>query len=383
MTATLFDGARQMATEDIARRIRDAAEPRRALRVVGAGTWLDGGPPVEASNRLQISNADVVEYVPGDLTMTIGAGMSLAEIERRTAEHGQWITLDPAGDGSGTIGATVATASWGPLATAFGTPRDHVLGLEAVTGSGAIVRGGGRVVKNVAGFDLVRLFTGSRGTLAAITEVTLRLRARPRVDATLIVALDGGIASIKAVMRALREWPFMPMAAEVLDAGAAAALGLSASTQLALRLGGNERAVDSQRRRAASLGRVSDPEPGFWDRFRHLERGASGVIRILDQPSAFSERWADAVQIAGQSGSITGSPARGWIRCIMPEVDLQKILTFRARVKTASVMIDKLPSASAWNSLTVEPDSAGIDARLRAAFDPSAILNPGALRITR
>src|SRR5439155_9619738 len=101
----------------------------------------------------------IVEYVPGDLTLTARAGTTLAEIRDATAAEQQWLALDPHGSDDGTIGATVATASAGPLATAFGTPRDLVLGVEFLTGGGALARGGGRVVKNVAGFDLVRLLT--------------------------------------------------------------------------------------------------------------------------------------------------------------------------------------------------------------------------------
>src|SRR5919199_245968 len=85
-------------------------------------------------------------------------------------------------------GARWRTASYGPLATAFGTPRDAVLGAEFVTGTGAVVRGGGRVVKNVAGFDLVRLVIGAWGTLGVLTEITVRLRARPEIDETVAVA---------------------------------------------------------------------------------------------------------------------------------------------------------------------------------------------------
>jgi glycolate oxidase FAD binding subunit len=378
MTATLSEA--HPAVDEIARRVRDAASPRRPLRVVGAGTWLDGGPPVEASERLPAAPAEIIEYVPGDLTMTAGAGTSLATVEQATAEHGQWLTLDPPGEPAATIGATVATGSWGPLATAYGTPRDHVLGLEAVTGTGAIVRGGGRVVKNVAGFDLTRLFTGSRGTLGVITEVTLRLRAKPRVDSTMIIAIDGGASGLRAIGDAVRAWPSTPMAAEVLDGGTAAAIGLPRSTLLALRFGGNQRAVDSQRRRAASLGRVVDSDVDLWSRLRDIESGFAGVVRFADTPSAFIERWTDAMHIAGISGAITGSPTRGWVRCLMTEVDLQKIIAFRSRARTASVVIDRLPSASAWHSITAEPNPASLDARVKAVFDPASILNPGALR---
>src|SRR5205085_7816433 len=129
--------------------------------------------------------------------------------------HGQWITLDPIGTDHSTIGATIATASAGPLASAFGTPRDHVLGCEFVTGNGDIVNAGGQVVKNVAGFDLVRLVTGAWGTLGAITEVTLRVRAKPEVDSTLAIGL--GRLGADPLWRWLRQSEFTPLAAELVS----------------------------------------------------------------------------------------------------------------------------------------------------------------------
>src|SRR5207247_2074887 len=140
--------------------------------------------------------AGITEYVPGDLTLTARAGTTLEDIRLATAAHDQWLALDPYGGDEGTLGATIATASAGPLSTSFGTPRDLMLGLEFVTGEGVVVRGGGRVVKNVAGFDLTRLLTGSWGTLGVITEVTLRLHARPEAEESIAVRLgdDAGIA---------------------------------------------------------------------------------------------------------------------------------------------------------------------------------------------
>src|SRR6185436_7225481 len=162
--------------------------------------------PADASTEVSTSQLDqVVEYVPGDLTITVGAGMRLSAIERVTAEHGQWLTLDPFGSPDGTIGATIATASSGPLATGFGAPRDLMLGVECVMGMGSVVRAGGRVVKNVAGFDITRVLTGSRGTIGAITEVSLRLRARPALDET--VAISVAHRALGEAIGALRGWP--------------------------------------------------------------------------------------------------------------------------------------------------------------------------------
>src|SRR5205807_1279887 len=147
-----------------------------------------------------------------------------------------------------TVGATLATASYGPLAHHFGTPRDITLGVEFVTGAGDTVRGGGRVVKNVAGFDLTRLATGSWGTIGVLTEATLRLRALPAVDATLVIDLGPTEWDVERTRFELRRLPFVPLAAQLLDGNLARALALGARGPVFLvRLGGNEEAVAAQR----------------------------------------------------------------------------------------------------------------------------------------
>src|SRR5215211_4142123 len=165
MTALAVD-----SVDAVRDRVRVAVDRRTGLRVLGRGSWLDAGRPVSATESLATRDlSGITEYVPGDLTLTARAGTTLGEIRRATAAHGQWLALDPHGSDEGTLGATIATASAGPLATAFGTPRDLVLGVEFVTGDGVVARGGGRVVKNVAGFDLARLVTGAWGTLGVLT----------------------------------------------------------------------------------------------------------------------------------------------------------------------------------------------------------------------
>jgi glycolate oxidase FAD binding subunit len=369
---------------ELALRVRDANASRRPLRVVGAGTWLANGAPIDATEDISCaSSRDIVEYVPGDLTITVGAGTSLAAIVEATGEHDQWLTLDPFGSPAGTIGATVATASSGPLATGFGTPRDLVLGIEAVTGTGNVIRAGGRVVKNVAGFDLVRLFTGSRGTLGVITEVTLRLRARPAKEITVAIAIDNTIVAMHTVSRALRSWPFTPMAAEIIDGACAAALALPQTLTLLLRLGGNARAIASQRLRAGTLGKAVEVDAAVWDKLRSIESGSAAVMRIADLPSTFAERWDDAQQLCGRGGVAIGSPARGTIRCVLGDVDMTRIAALRARSKTATFVFETLPTAAAWHSLTTEIDPTSLDGRVRAVFDPAGILNPGIMRVAR
>jgi glycolate oxidase FAD binding subunit len=169
------DERSEIADRQIVAEIHDAIARQEPLAIIGAGTWL------RSSAKRTLSLADdrgIVEYNPNDLTLTVRAGTSLAEIDRTLEAHQQWLPLDPAGERNGTIGATVATCSYGPLAALFGTPRDLVLGLTVVTGDGTVIRPGGRVVKNVAGFDLTRLMIGAWGTLGVITQITLRVMAR-------------------------------------------------------------------------------------------------------------------------------------------------------------------------------------------------------------
>ena len=370
-----------MSTSAVADRVKRANEERRPLRITGSGTWKDA-PPADATVELSTRGLDqVIEYVPGDLTITVGAGMTLSKIETLTAEHGQWLTLDPHGSPDGTIGATIATASSGPLATGFGQPRDLVLGVEAVMGTGTVVRAGGRVVKNVAGFDITRLLTGSRGTIGAITEVSLRLRARPALDETVAVAIRAG--SLREAIAALRGWPGSPMAAELLAPAAARALQLEEATTLLLRFGGNARLIGALKKRASSIGGVETIDARVWTRLRALDLDAPVCVRVSDLPTAFPERWDDARALAGDEGLVTASPLRGQIRCLMPAIERSAVNAFRARAQSATIVYDALPSVATWNSLTAVPAASTLHSRVLEAFDPVGIMNPGAMRIAR
>lgn len=175
------------------------------VRPAGAGTWLQtpaaaapasaepagsGGtrlPLVITTTRL----TGVLEHEPADLVVGVRAGMPLADLQRHVAAAGQWLPLDPPGAAPATIGAALALASAGPLRAGHGTPRDLTLGIEVATGDGRVLRFGGRVVKNVAGYDGVRMLVGSRGTLGIITAAYLRLRGAPRADETWLLPAGG------------------------------------------------------------------------------------------------------------------------------------------------------------------------------------------------
>jgi glycolate oxidase FAD binding subunit len=375
--------------------VREAQARRSPLRIVGAGRWLDAARPVRASGTLSIAPlTGIVEYVPGDLTLTARAGATLAEIERATAAHGQWLTLDPFGDDEGTLGATVASGSYGPLATGFGTPRDMVLGVEFVTGTASVVRAGGRVVKNVAGFDLVRLVTGAWGTLGALTEVTVRLRARPEVDETLAVAVGAAADEIAELARQLRALPFTPYAAEVVNATLAGRLGLDARTCVLVRVGGSDDAVRAQRAALTALGETSHVTGPLWPMLRGIEPPGSATLRLSRLPSRFADTWSEATRLADlfPGTLLHAAPLRGVVRCIVPDVSTARaggrghavigVEERLARALTApsdaTRIFERVPT-SIWKAFAPSTVADRLSQGIKAAFDPHSLFNPGIL----
>lgn len=367
---------RAHTTQDVAACVNDALARRTPLRIVGRGHWLDAGAPASPATPLALDAlSGIVAYTPGDLTLTARAGTALSDIAAVTAEHGQWLALDPFGTDDGTIGATIATASAGPLAHAFGTPRDAALGLEVVTGDGAIVRTGGRVVKNVAGFDLTRLFTGSWGTLGVITEVTVRLRARPEVDETWAVALpaDGAIG---AACRAALGAALGAIALELVDAPLAAALGLGTGPAMLVRLAGAAAAMRAQRDALRPLGAAALGPADIWQRLRAAEPPGSTVFRLSQLPDRIADTWQLADHAPGVWRHAT--PSRGIVRVIVTNADANDAAATIARAAAGrcTLIAERAPAAF-WASAATPMPNAALASRVRAAFDPAGILNPG------
>lgn len=156
----------------------------------GGGAQLGlGHPPAGGDILLSLAGLNaVVEHTPGDLTVTAQAGLPLAELQAALAKEGQWLALDPALPPAATVGGVVATNASGPRRLRYGGVRDQIIGVRIVRPDGVIAKGGGKVVKNVAGFDLPKLFTGSLGTLGVIVTATFRLYPLPAASRT--VTLD-------------------------------------------------------------------------------------------------------------------------------------------------------------------------------------------------
>lgn len=366
-----------MSTARVQDRVRAQGTDGAPLRIAGTGNWLDAGRPVRGAATLSLAGDDaIVEYVPGDLTLTARAGATLAGISRATDAEGQWLALDPFGASTGTLGATVATGSAGPLAHAFGTPRDAVLGLEVVTGAGEIVRAGGRVVKNVAGFDLTRLFTGAWGTLAVITEVTVRLRARPERDETIALALPADDA-MDAWLAKLRNLPFSPLALEMVNGPLARTLGAGDRALLLARLGGNDDSVRAQRQSIAALGDAAPAPSTIWRALAEIEPAGATVARVSAPPSRLHALWS---RLAGDDGMLVhATVGRGIVRTIRPSSAAAATAPLLERIARCegTHIFERLP-ADSWSAVPSRVNDP-LSRAVRDAFDPGRILNRGIL----
>lgn len=258
-----------------------------SVRPAGAATWLCAGTRAAADVLVTTERmSGVTDYEPDDLAIAIQAGTTLDELGQTARNHGQFFPVQPPAADGATVGGMIATAAAGPLRLGHGTPRDHVLGLRLVTGDGRVLDLGGRVVKNVAGYDLVRLAVGSNGALGLITRATLRLRPIPKRDITAFFRADDPAVLAQTALHVSEGWP---VAAEMIDPGSAATLTGTGGWLLAVRWHGNDAFASHITRWLGGL----DPRPElaagdraapFWSELARLEASGTAVIRLTDHP---------------------------------------------------------------------------------------------------
>jgi glycolate dehydrogenase FAD-binding subunit len=271
--------------------LREAAEAGLRVRPVGGGTKVD--PDAEPAD-VELSTAAldlIVEHNAGDLTAILQAGVPLARAQEAFAAGGQMLALDPP-DGGATIGGVVATADSGPLRHRYGGVRDLVIGMTVALSDGTVARSGGKVIKNVAGYDLAKLMTGSWGTLGVILEVAVRLHPIPRARATVVCEP----ANADELGRQVLELSHAPLELEALDVRREARHGM-----VLARFAG-VRAVE---RAKESGGRLVEDDAELWAEQRAGQRGS---LRI----SALQTDWPRLCRTADRAGgALVGRGALG------------------------------------------------------------------------
>lgn len=368
---------------------------RRAAQVVprgGGSKWGLADPPAQAQVLDTRGMAGVVEYDPSEFTVTALAGTPLSTIEALLARQGQYLPFDPPFVSAGaTLGGAIASGISGPGRLRFGGVRDFILGIRFIDGEGRLVRGGGKVVKNAAGFDLPKLFCGSRGRLGLIVEATLKVFPRPPAFATVAVRYPS-FSEAAAAVRTLLRSPLEPHAVDVLAPGLRldAAASLSGGEPVApdeeeractllVRVGGPERSLEAWLGRVqALLGRMGDPVTGgperaMWEALRDLRwaRGHAYVVRIHMVPALLETVEALLAGLrAARHYSVGGNVA--WV-ALAQEPDWDALARRLQALGTPAVVLRGAPPGRAWLTGLVGEAYAR---RVKAALDPEGRFGP-------
>lgn len=370
--------------------LAEAARRKLAVAFLGGGTDLGVGAPPRALDLLVRTSrlARVVEHLPADQIVVAEAGLPLAALQRALAAHGQRLALDPPWPERATIGGVVAANAFGPLRTRHGAARDLIVGASLVRADGVAARGGGKVVKNVAGFDLPRLLVGSLGTLALLTSVTFRLHPLPEASRT--VAVEGpAAAGVRALVQALREAQLEPASAMLLLDGGAARLGV--------RFEGFGPGVEQQAGRLAGLASRLGlrPEPldaaaaaAFWSHHDALRGRGTLRLRLAAPPralvavadevlaplaAALDGAWAtfDPITGTGYAGGTPSDPPRAVaaLRAARAAIEAR-----RGAATLAAAPPEVRAGFDPWGA---PPASLEVMRRLKARLDPEGRLAPG------
>lgn len=370
--------ARPASTSEVAATMVVTA--RHGLRVVtrGAGTKLDWGlPPLAAEVVLNLSAMDrILEHSSGDLVVRVEAGARLAQVQAALARHGQWLPIDEVVPGS-TLGGIVATGLSGPSRHRHGAVRDLLIGATVVRADGAVAKAGGKVVKNVAGYDLCKLFTGSYGTLVVLTELVLRLRPLPHARRFLGVRVPE--ARLEATLAAVRRSQVEPTALELVRDDPDGPVGLT--VLLEGRPGPLRQRVEAL---AALLGAPEErdgPPPGWGTlpgevtvKVTSPPAAVPGVVRLV----------REAADTTGLAPLVRSSAGVGVTYVgLGPDAPVEALATLlgtlrRRGPETGATTVLRAPRA-VRQTLDVWGEVPGLDLmrKVKSQFDPEGRLAPG------
>lgn len=359
--------ATKRGLDALVERVRDANASRKPLRLRGGGTKdFYGEAPVGELLDTRVLDGPC-EHEPTELVVTAPAGMSLAALEAQLAEHGQCLAFEPPHFAPGsTVAGAVACGLSGPSRARAGSLRDHLLGVVLLSGTGELMHFGGRVIKNVAGYDVSRVVAGAMGILGVIVEVSLKVLAKAEAETTLRFDMKPAEA-----LAALHAWGAEPMP---LDASA------WWNGNLVVRLRGSEAAVEEATRRLGGDEIASAAAGPFWQGLRdqtdpfflaaneataHLD----GALWRLSLPQT-----APLLALAGDE-LIEWHGAQRWLSTSLPPQPVRDAAA--AAGGHATLFRGRNKSAGVFAPLT--PPLRLIHERLKHSFDPNGILNPGRL----
>jgi glycolate oxidase FAD binding subunit len=350
--------------EELCSALAAAGEAGTPVRFRGAGTKA-GWPPAAPSDALELSTAgltEVVEHNAGDLTAVLEAGVPLAEAQALFAKADQRLALDPP-DGGATIGGLVASGDTGPLRGRYGGPRDLVVGMRVALSDGTLAKSGGKVIKNVAGYDIAKLFAGSFGTLGAIVEVSVRLHpVAPDAATAFGDARDAGELARGAA--AIGGSPLEHHGLDVRwEGGRGRVLARFAGASPRPQADAAEKLL-----RAEGLATeiVDDDEP-LWDEQRTAQRGPL-VVKVSTLPT----RLPELIRAAEELGAlVVGRAALGlfWVRLEEPSERAVE----RLRRDFIATVLDRPAGLDVDPVAPMEPATRALMQRVKERFDPAGV----------
>ena len=290
--------ARPATANEVAELVKFAAAENLAVIPSGSRTKLGiGMPPSRYDLAIDVSRLDrVISYDPGDLTLTVESGISVSKLAAALAEHNQFLPLEVPFYDRATVGGTLSSGVDSPLRQLYGTPRDFVLGMEFVTGEGALAKSGGRVVKNVSGYDLHKLFLGAIGSLGIITRVNFRTFPLPQRMATVLAAFRWASGAFE-FNRAIQKSLLRPQGVEILSPAASVILNASqrgkplfaghdSAWWVAVGLASNESVIERCERELSAMAQSADRDS--LESFELLKNDSQARIwaAICEFPSA-------------------------------------------------------------------------------------------------
>jgi glycolate oxidase FAD binding subunit len=363
--------------EAVSAAVADADAKGQAVVPFAGRTRLEvGNPPARYDLALDLGSlAGIVEHEPGDLTATVLAGTTLADLARRLGTHGQMWPVEAARPERATLGGVLAGAAPGPSRLRYGHPRDWTIGASVVLGDGSVVKAGGKVVKNVTGYDLTRLYAGSYGSLGVLVSANLKLWPLPDVERSIVARFDD-VADAWDALAGLRRDAVDLDAAVSLDRPASAYVGEDAALAI-VRLRGSRAAVARRSdvvARALAAGRPEEAREGLLAEAVDVAMRAAVALRL-----AVPERHMRET-LAGASGVLRFDGA-GTTVLVRETADASWVRQWRSRAEASegSAILERAPSllrahVDTWGQPVV---AHALAARIKAALDPRGTLSPG------
>jgi len=384
------------SAEDVASALASAAKARLSVVIRGGGTKMGWGrTPASVDIVLSTKRLNVlVAHEHADLTATFQAGARLDDVNRALARHGQWLPIDSAFDGA-TIGGAIATNDSGPLRHRYGTPRDQLIGIRLALTDGRLIKAGGNVVKNVAGYDLGKLISGSHGSLAAIVSATFKLTPQPGASSTLVATFeraDALVAALAAVTSSQLEASAIEVRA---GSGEDPSVGSAfrRTYQLLLKFESTPGALNAhvQKARALAGGAACDvvasqAEIDVWrDHIRSPWRSPGMIVKFAWMPASLGAVLAlvDDLRPSVAGIDLTGRAAIGsGLLRVDADARVQRNVVERLRSRTdvfRHVVVLRADAAlkqqlDVWGPMG---DAGALGASLKHALDPQGILNAG------